>query len=192
MVAIIRDIVVISIFFLCMAGSVAGVPSWPKEETAVGYFTVSKNDYGIAIYQLDKHASVQFNGFDAYTNTDKTVTLSSDEKKQQTIGYSRDDIVFDHSGNLYTEPPEEEQVRLEETINKELVKITDQERTIEVLSSILFIINPNIPGVMKIQFPKDTIVAIDRENKLIHVKQPIPSLEITIYDTIEEIRKVIL
>jgi len=190
--SILKNLGIVILFAFLMAGGVAGIPSWSKEETTIGYVTVSKNPFGIAIYQQDKHASVQLNGFDTFTKNDKTLTVYSRKTTQQTIGYSRDDIIFDDLGNLYTEPPEKEQMYVENILTMALLKIADPKRTTPILSSTMFIINPNIPGILKIQFPKEVIITIDREQKLIHTEQPLPSLTITIFDVVEQIHEAML
>jgi hypothetical protein len=188
-ISFLQNLGIVIFFFLLMAGSVAGVPSWPKEETPVGNFIISTNPYGIAIYQRDKHASLQFNGFGSFFVSKQLITIESQEINAQNIAYSRDDVIFDLSGNLYTEPPQNELDYIQKILGITLTKIENAERVAPLSSSLIYILNPRISGIFELQFPQNTIVSIDRETKQIILENPVGSIPVRVRDSLEEVRK---
>ncbi len=91
------------LFILLTLAGVAGIPAWPKPETSVGYFKISKNPFGVAVYQDGPHASVQFKNATSFTVNGNTVHING----ATTVVYGRDDIIFDDT-SIYTEPTQEQ------------------------------------------------------------------------------------
>lgn len=138
---------VLAFMLLCLTG-IAGISSWPRSESAVGYFTVSANPFGVAIYQEGPHASVQFVGARSFTVKRNTITIPGASK----LMYSRDDIIFDDT-SIYTEPPQEQV----DYLQKKKVTTTDLGRTV-------YLVNPHIPGVLEL---RGSNMILDRDQKQI-------------------------
>lgn len=127
-----QTLFVIGFALLTLAG-IVGVASWPTLETPIGYFTISKNPYGIAIYQGGRYASVQFENARSFTVKGNTITIPS----ASAVSYSRDDIIFDAT-SIYTDPPQEQI----DYLNKKKVDTT-------VLPNSIYLVNPHIPGMLE-------------------------------------------
>jgi hypothetical protein len=144
-----KKIVPYLIFILCLTAGVAGIPSWPKTETAVDYYKISKNPYGIAIYQDGLHASVEFNKAKTFTISGNTILIPGANQ----LTYGRDDIVFDKT-NIYTDPPQDQ---------IDYLKMTKADTS--VLPNTVFLVNPHIPGELEL---RGTNLHIDLTNKQIN------------------------
>lgn len=129
-------LLLIGFALLCLAG-VAGIPSWPRSEKAVGYYKISTNPYGVAIYQDGKYASIQFVNARSFTVKGNTITIPS----ASAVSYSRDDILFDAT-TIYTEPTQEQI----DYLNKK--KIVTSQRIIS-LPQTIYLVNPHIPGMLE-------------------------------------------
>jgi hypothetical protein len=137
----------ISFVLITLAG-IAGIPSWPKSETAVGYFKISKNPYGVAVYQDGKYASVQFTNARSFTVRGNTITIPS----ATVVTYGRDDILFDDAA-IYTDPPQEQI----DYLNKEKVATT-------TLPHSIYLIDPHVPGMLEL---RGTDMSLDKNQKQI-------------------------
>lgn len=137
------------LFIVLLLAGIAGIPSWPKPETPVGYFTVGRNPYGVAIYQEEPHASVQFVGAESFTVNGNTITIPSASR----VMYSRDDIIFDDT-SIYTEPTQEQI----DYLGKKKVNST-------TLPNSVYLVNPRIPGMLEI---RGTNMTIDLHQKYIN------------------------
>lgn len=115
------------------------------------------------------------------------ITITSMTSLNQDIAYSRDDIIFDASGNLYTEPPQEEQDYINKILSIPLVKIDAVKRVAPLYASRIFILNPQISGILDIQLPNDMQINIDRETKRILFGNRVGLITVTVHDSIEEI-----
>jgi hypothetical protein len=150
-------------FVLLVLAGVAGIPSWPKIETSAGYYSISKNPYGVAIYQDSKYASVQFVNARTYEVKGSTVTIVA----PAYIAYSRDDIIFDATGTLYTEPNQDEIDYLSGSLGKQCTKVATSDRIIPLPVRTLYLVNPHIPGLLEFHIPTGLPVRIDRDRKQI-------------------------
>ena len=139
-------------FTLLVLAGIAGIPSWPKPETEVGYFRISTNPYGVAIYQDGPHASIQFVDARSFSVNGNTITIPS----ASTVVYGRDDIIFDTT-TIYTEPTQEQI----EFLHKK--KIASSERII-ALPQTIYLVNPHIPGTLEF---RGTDMHIDLDQKQI-------------------------
>lgn len=127
-----KTLLLIGFALLTLAG-IFGIPSWPKSETAVGYYKINTNPYGVAMYQDGKHASVQFTNVRSFTVKGNVITIPS----ATTIVYSRDDIICDTNG-IYTDPPQEQI----DFLQKKKVKTA-------ILPNTIYLVNPHIPGMLE-------------------------------------------
>lgn len=159
-----RILFVIGFILLCLAG-ITGIPSWPKSETSVGYFKISKNPYGIAIYQDGAHASVQFVGAQSFTVRGNTITIPP----VSTIVYGRDDIIFDDT-SIYTEPTQEQI----DYLNKKRVATLDR---IIPTAQTIYLVNPAIPGMLEL---RGSNMRIDLDQK--HIEGSVTT--VIVHDTI--------
>lgn len=141
----------IGFILICLAG-IAGLSSW-KDETSVGYFKISKNPYGVAIYQDGQHASVQFVGAQSFTVQGNTVTIPS----ASTITYSRDDIIFDAT-SIYTEPTQDQI----DFLHKPKTSIHNR---IIPIAHALYLVNPRIPGMLEL---RGSNMQIDLDKKQVY------------------------
>lgn len=179
---IIRDTAIyIAVSVLLLAG-IAGVHAWPKNQRAVGYFTLAKNPWGIAIFQPGVHTTVQWNGYTTVSQNNNTVLLKTTGTTMPSIDFGRDDIIFDSEGNLYTESKESEIQALSTLSGIPLKKIQVSDKTISTDSARFFLVNPHIPGVMTYIMPENSITTIDRETKKITNTAATP-ITIKIYDS---------
>jgi hypothetical protein len=142
----------IGFILFCIAG-LAGIPSWPKIETSVGYFKISKNPYGVAMYQDGKYASVEFENATSFAVNGNTITISS----ASAVMYSRDDIIFDTT-SIFTDPPQEQ-----------IGYLRRSKTDTSVLPNTVYLINPHIPGVLELQ---GTNMRLDKESKKIYGSVP--------------------
>ncbi len=124
----------IGFILLCLTG-IAGIPSWPKPETSIGYYKISKNPYGVAIYQDGKHADVQFVDATGFSVKGRVITIDALSK----IVYSRDDIIFDATA-IYTDPPQEQ---IDYLRMKKVSTVT--------LPEAIYLVNPHIPGMLELR-----------------------------------------
>lgn len=171
----IRLLIAFALF--CFAG-IAGILSWPKQKTHIGYFDASTNPYGVAVYQDGPHASVQFNGAKNFTTQDNTIHLFA-----ANVAYSRDDIIFDQAGVIYTEPTQEQIDMLKKITKKELKKVQTATRMVSLSFPVFYLINPNVPGMLEIRFPDNATPTINLETKIIDTSTP-AGIVITAHDAI--------
>lgn len=167
---------IMALVLLCFAG-IAGISAWPRSDTSVGYFLIGKNPYGVAIYQEGPHASVQFTNAQSFTVKNNTVTITP----ASTITYSRNDIIFDATGTIYTEPTQGQIDMLSRLLGKSLVKVNSPERVIRISVNEIYLVNPSIPGMLGIQ--GDSQISINRDMKTISFEQSVPVM-VTIHDAI--------
>lgn len=178
---------VLAIFIIAVIG-IIGIPKWPIDAQTIGNFRVAKNQFGIAIYQEQKYSQYQFNTFESYTVDKNVVTLSKINPLRPVIQYNRDDIIIDDQRILYTEPLMAELIFVEQKIGLPLIKDDAPERSIQVRSNKLLIINPRAPGILLIEFPKGINIFINRQEKTITTDESIKEIKITIYDDLAKPR----
>jgi len=172
-----KDIRLLLAFALLCFTGIAGISAWPKFETTLGYFKISKNPFGVAIYQEGLHKSVQFTNALSYTIQNQTVFITA--KKPILINYSRDDILFDKNGTIYTEPTQEQIDLLSRLLQKSLTKSKTLERIIQFPSGEIYLVNPSIPGMLKIQSALSMPINLD--TKIITSNGP---LSVVVFDSI--------
>jgi hypothetical protein len=157
-----QTLLLIGFMIITLAGA-AGVVSWQKPATAVGYYNIGTNPYGVAIYQDGPHANVQFVHATMFTVNGAAITISA----PTSIMYSRDDIIFDATGTLYTEPTQEEIAYVSQSIGKQLTKVGSSDRTIPLPVQSFYLINPHIPGELEFRIPNERGLWINRDQKQI-------------------------
>jgi hypothetical protein len=155
---------IVAFAVLCIAG-VAGIPSWPTPKTTVGYFTVAKNPYGVAVYQDGAHTSVQFDTAYAYSVDGMKITLALSSASNVLLTHSRDDIIFDTTGTLYTEPTQEQIDVLTQKTGMPLRKVETSERVIHLPAGTFYLVNPKVPGMLEFHTPNSASFWIDRDEK---------------------------
>lgn len=158
-----KNILLIIGFALIVCAGVAGIPSWPRIVQSAGYFTISKNPYGVAIYQDGIHNSVEFTGASGFKIYGTTVTIGN----HKNITYGRDDIVFDANGTIYTEPQIAQIDYLTQTIGKPFQPVPTYDSKISLPVPTFYILNPHVPGMLEIHTTGTTLMWIDRNLKQI-------------------------
>lgn len=121
------------LFIFFLAAGIAGSLPWSTLPQLVGYYKISKNDFGVAIYQDGLHNSVEFRGATSFQVNDSTITISN----ATSIVYGRDDIIFDAT-SIYTDPSQDQITFLQ--------KVKTQETA---LPSRFYLVNPRVPGVLE-------------------------------------------
>jgi hypothetical protein len=158
--------ILLALALFCFAG-VTGFFPWKQSDPTVGYFRVGTNPYGIAVYQEGPHASLQITKAKTYAIAGKTITIAAPVTGSTTLTYSRDDIIFDSTGMVYTEPTEDQLTMLGSLLGRTLIKTTDLERTVSVNESHLYVVNPHTAGMLKISLPETVRASINRDTKTI-------------------------
>ena len=176
----------VAILAICAFG-IAGIPAWPKHIDFVGSYKLAANPWGTALYQDGLHRNLQFNGFVKQTIQNNTILLHEDGNTSGTIDFSRDDILFDAEGNLYTESKEDEISTISSMSGILLKRVEVVNRTAIPASTLLYLVNPHIPGAVSIQFPQETTVVIDLDQKRIEFSKNITDLPIHVYEAIKDI-----
>jgi len=121
------------LFIFFLAAGVAGSLPWPALPQSVGYYKISANQYGVAIYQDGLHNTVQFTGATSFQTNGSTITIPD----TTSVLYGRDDIIFDVT-SVYTDAPQEQIYYLQKTkTDKTLLPIT------------FYLVNPRVPGVLE-------------------------------------------
>ncbi len=181
---------IITLAFLGItAFGISGVFAWPNKIESVGYFKLARNPWGTAIYQDGLHQTIQFNGFNKTTKNDKTVIIERNPNALATIDYSRDDILLDAKGTVYTESKIQEMEAIATQSGMLLTHVQTDNRLSVPASTLLYLINPRIPGMVAIQFPSHTKVTINLERKAIEFPAAIKTLVVHVYDTIPSFKK---
>lgn len=161
-----RDIVLFIIFLALCIGGLLGIPSWPIPTQTFGYFSFSKNPWGYALYQKKSYASLEFKGFDAPTISGDAITFGQ-PPSPATIAFSRDDIIFDQQGIIYTDPPDSDITTLSVITNRPFHKYGSVQESVPFPSSVLFILTPTSPGMVKLTFTQGKNTTINKNEKVI-------------------------
>lgn len=112
-----------------------------------------------------------------------------------TITYSRDDLVFDQDGKLYTENTDEETNILASLYNINLSRSDTKDRRVLVTSSVVTIVNPHIPGALRLFGRSGQRIFVDKDAKRIDIEEDIDepmldrslmSLDIDVFASIRE------
>lgn len=86
------------------------------------------------------------------------------------ISYQDDDIVFDSNGTVFTESLPENLSIVTKLSGKDLTLDDPSFRYDQIDSNIVYLINPSIPGVLKITTAKNQLISIDKNNKHIEIQ----------------------
>lgn len=171
----------LAIILFCLAG-IAGIPSWQVPKQSVGYFTVSTNPYGVAVYQEGKHASIQFDNARSFQISGNTITISLSPTTETLATFSRDDIVFDGAGRLYTEPTQEQIDMITKLAGIALEKVEASDRRVPFDAQTLYLVNPHIPGMLEMRITSPDLW-IDRDQKRIGTNGHLPeSVVVRVHD----------
>lgn len=168
---------------------VSGMLAWKQPTYAVGYFNLANNSWGTALFQDGLHNSLQINGFTYSTIQGASVRFIRTQKTQTTIGFSRDDIIFDAEGNLYTESKESETRTVETQSGISLKKTQNPDRTAITIPSSFYLINPHIPGMLTIQITGINTATLNLEQKTITVPVHVTQIIIHAYTEIPTLKK---
>lgn len=180
---IIRDIAIYVAVSVMLLAGIAGIHAWPTDEHSIGYFTYAKNPWGIAIYQPGIHTTIQWNGYTVVSQTGTTLVLKMQSVITPSMDFGRDDIIFDDEGNLYTESKESEIQTIHALSGMIIQKMQNSEKNITTGATQFFLINPHIPGVLKITFPNHSMTSINLDTKKITNTVNTP-IVIKIYDQV--------
>jgi len=187
-----KEIGLVFILVVLILAGLAGIQSWPKKETSVGYYFVSRNTFGIAIYQKQAHASVQFDGYPSFTLSGNTVKFGTSSTESADINYSRDDIIFDDKGTLYTEPPTWQWQELNRELGVALTKYSSDTRIVTLNSNHLFLVNPHLAGALELTLGADKPATISRDQDKISNNVKRTSVTVIVHDTVSELSNKIL
>ena len=106
-----------------------------------------------------------------------TRTVSNDPKlafaqgTAMTITYSRDDFIFDRDGRLYTENTDED-ANLLSVLNDINLSRSDVENRRETVNGLsVSVVNPHIPGVLRVVGHEGQRMAIDKDAKRIEIEE---------------------
>ena len=130
-----KNILIFIGFMLLVLAGIAGIFQWQVAPRSVGYYQISKNLYGVAIYQDGLHESVQFAAAQKFIISGNTISIYG----STSVFYGRDDIVFDQT-SIYTDPTQEQ-----------IDFLHKNKMDTSVLSNIVYLENPHIPGVLELQ-----------------------------------------
>lgn len=176
---------IITLAFLGItAFGISGIFAWPNTIASIGYFKLARNPWGTALYQDGLHQTIQFNGFVTSSQNDNTVLVHRIPDTSATIDFSRDDILFDATGVVYTESKIMELEAIASQSGLLLTKQKTDNRLAIPTNTLLYIINPRILGMVAIQFPTYTQVTINLERKTIDFPNTIKTIVIHVYDKI--------
>jgi hypothetical protein len=88
-------------------------------------------------------------------------------KRVMSLTYSRDDLVFNTEGILYTENKDVDIETIEQISGMKLLKNTSEQRKPTVDSTSIILVNPKITGVLTIKTNQCDVVTVDKDNKRI-------------------------
>lgn len=89
-----------------------------------------------------------------------------------TLAYSRDDLVFDNAGNLYTENPDMEVRLLANMFGKTIVRNDSSVRRAELPSKIIYILNPRVPGALALRVSEMQTAYVNKDYRIIELEEP--------------------
>lgn len=172
---------VMFLFFCITVIGMSGVVAWPNHIDSIGFFKLAANPWGIALYEDGLHKTIQFNGFHTQAMNGSTILLARTGNMPANIEFSRDDIIFNATGTLYTESQSQEIEAISSLSGVLLQRISGDNR-IASASSLLYLVNPQIPGSVSIQFPSTTAVQIHLDKKTIEFPDTTGDITIHVYD----------
>jgi hypothetical protein len=176
---------VMFLFFCITVIGMSGIIAWPNHIDSVGFFKLAANPWGIALYEDGLHQTIQFNGFRTHTMNGSTIALSRTGNTPATIEFSRDDIIFNAEGALYTESRSQEIEAITSLSGLPLQRTSGDSR-IASASSLLYIVNPQITGLVSVQFPSKTDVQIHLDKKTIEFPNTTTDITIHVYDALPQ------
>lgn len=180
------------IFILCAVLAVclvSGFFAWKQPTYAIGHFNLANNTWGTALFQDGLHTSVQINGFTYSTLGTTSVRFTRTQKTHTTMAFSRDDVIFDSEGNLYTESKESEIRTVETQSGISLKKAQNPDRTAITIPSSFYLINPHIPGMLTIQLTGIDTAKLNLEQKTITVPVHVTQIIVHAYTEIPTLKK---
>lgn len=109
--------------------------------------------------------------------------------KEIDITYTRDDLVFDGVGTLYTEH-DESTMKTAQYMLKNFLKQGDPSmRDMPVPGNVIYIINPKIPGILSIATQSPTAITIHKDTKTISTAHTDKAIQIKSLVQIDDISK---
>jgi len=174
---------VMFLFFCITVVGMSGVVAWPNRIDSIGYFKLATNPWGIALYEDGLHQTIQFNGFHKRTIHGATIVLARTGNTPANIEFSRDDIIFNTEGALYTESRLQEIEAISSVSGLPLQRISIDSR-IASASSFLYMVNPQITGMISVQFPSLTNVRINLDKKTIEFPNTTTDITVHVYDAL--------
>jgi len=102
------------------------------------------------------------------------------------ITYGRDDIVIVNDDAIITENNQSILEELKNQAGKTLVTVNPAQRTVLADTNTITVINPNIPGSIRITLPQSRLITINKDARAIHLSGPV-SLSATVLPPREHI-----
>lgn len=171
------------LFFCITVFGMSGIVAWPNRIDHIGYFKLAGNPWGIALYEDGLHRTIQFNGFQQTSMNGSTITLSRNTHTPASIEFSRDDIIFTANGDLYTESRIQEIDTISFLSGLPLTRMGTDNR-VATISSIVYIVNPQIRGMVSVQFPSGTHSQIHLDKKTIEFTTDVTHITAHVYEDI--------
>lgn len=179
----IKQHLVMFVFFCITVIGMSGIVAWPNRIDNVGFFKLATNPWGMALYEDGLHQTIQFNGFAKRTVNGATVVFTRKVAAPANIEFSRDDIIFNAHGDLYTESRLQEIEAISSRSGLTLRHILKDSR-IATASALLYVVNPQITGSLSIQFPTGTNVHIHLDKKTIEFPDTTEEITVHIYNSL--------
>lgn len=178
--------IIMFLFFCITVIGMSGIVAWPNRIDNIGYFKLATNPWGIALYEDGLHQTIQFNGFHKRTLNGSTIMLTRTSNTPATIEFGRDDILFNAEGILYTESRIQEIEAISSLSGLPIQRISAENRVSIPASSLLYIINPRIRGLIAVQFPSKIDVRINLDKKTIEFPNTTTDITVHVYDTLPQ------
>jgi hypothetical protein len=179
--------IIMFLFFCITVIGMSGVVAWPNHIDNIGYFKLATNPWGIALYEDGLHQTIQFNGFGKERIDGKTIMLKRIGTGPTNIEFSRDDIIFNAKGDLYTESRSQEIETISSISGLRLQRLSGDSRT-ATASSLVYMVNPQITGGIAIQLPSGTNVQIRLDKKTIEFPDSNNNITVHVYDSLPTFR----
>jgi hypothetical protein len=176
--------IIMFLFFCITVIGMSGIVAWPNHIDSIGYFKLATNPWGTALYEDGLHQTIQFNGFHKQNINGSTIVFWQSGSTPASVEFGRDDIIFNAEGILYTEPNRQEIDAITTLTGIPLKKTPAENRASIPASPLLYLVNPQITGMLAIQFPSNTPVSINLDTKTITFPKTVTYITVHVYDTL--------
>jgi len=180
---------IVAFVAICMIGAfgVLGVPTFPASIRTIGYWNITENSWGTAIFQNGLHNAIQYNAYHISEIDGTTAILTHDSGSVGLVTFGRDDIIFDAEGNLYTESNQKYVDTIQKEYGLKLVRGQIANRVDIPAETLLFIVNPSVAGAVAVQFP--TRPNINLEDNTITFAATTQTISVHVYTTLPHFEK---